>query len=188
MLCVIFAMSYCLMAQDNHLIYIRYDVGHGNPSAIVNEVDRIMNGSGDVLIFYSQASHPIIATKDSWTNLRTKMLTSSTSDAFDGDVDFETLDSLFNTVFAEKANFGLEGYRINGLNDGVWNVTFIMSKQMFSTTESYELVPLQFVDISQLLDRNIPLSFLYYDDSSTLGRIETLTHPLFGFSYSQSKK
>ena len=178
-LCIV-VLSIGVYAQ-NQFVYIRYNPGQGNSSAIVGTVDKLMaKSSGKVVVFVSNAASPIIATNNSeWEEARSELLRTQSAYEYYAEEESTFLNQYYTTLFAESVDQKLQ---IKGEEDKSWICTFIISEEILHSEEFEALA--ENISINELAKR-MSVDVLTYSNSSRLSPAEIAANTMFKFNITE---
>ncbi|MBQ9427895.1 MAG: hypothetical protein IJU36_09775 [Paludibacteraceae bacterium] len=176
----IMVMSIGMYAQ-NQFVYIRYNPGQGNSSAIVGTVDKLMaKSSGKVVVFVSNAASPIIAANSSeWEEVRSELLRMQSAYEYYAEDESAILNQYYTTLFAESVDKKLH---IKGKDDESWVCTFIISEESLHSDEFEALA--ENISVNELAKR-MSVDVLIYSDSPRLSPAEIAANTMFKFNITE---
>lgn len=176
----VMVLSIGVYAQ-NQFVYIRYNPGQGNSSAIVGTVDKLMEmSSGKVVVFVSKAASPIIASNSSeWWEVRGELLRMQSAYEYYAEDESAILNQYYTTLFAESVDKKLH---IKGKDDKSWICTFIISEEILHSEEFEALA--ENISINELAKR-MSVDVLTYSNSSRLSPAEIAANTMFKFNITE---
>jgi hypothetical protein len=171
-------MSACLMHAQNHFVYVRYSPKDGNVSAVISAIEELKNQSdGQVVVFISKASTPIVATKEKeWFDAREALLSMQVEFDYYPQEEATLLNTYFMQYFMESVSSSLH---IRGENDNEWTTTFIVSENMLQSDEFEYLA--ESIYVSELLQRMDVDIFTYNGYDNRLSSVDIPENKLFLF-------
>ena len=175
------ALMEAAMGDSFEFVYVRYNPKHGNASAIVRTIDNKMrNTNGQIVVFISHASSPIIATNESeWEEVRAGLLRMQTAYEYYAEDESRYLNSFFSKLFAESVDRNLH---LMGQVDHSWVCTFIISETMLHSDEFESLA--EMISVNEL-DRRMSVNVMTYNESQRLSLAEVASNTMFKFNISE---
>lgn len=163
---------------QNQFVYVRYSPKDGNVSAIVNTIDdMVQNAMGNVIVFLSRASTPMIATNNhEWNEIRSELLGMQTAYDYFAEDEALILNRYYADLFSETVN---ESLHLKGTDDKSWVCTFIISEQMFHSNEFESLA--ENISVNELFSR-MPVDILTYNESQRLSVVDAEMESMFKFN------
>ena len=185
-ICLLMMLLGSTFAQGRYFFYVRYDPAAGNSSAIVNWIDSVVNLHPlQFAVMLSGGSQPQVADENTWPDIRQKLLTQQSAPNVYADVEEQRLNELFAQLLSEHVKERNGTFKIIGENDYDWVVTFILSKSMYENEIEMEVVPLEFVQINQLEERDIIIHWMFYDSDIKLHECRNVPeHNLYSHKWS----
>lgn len=167
-----------LSYTQNQFVYVRYSPKDGNVSAIINTIDdMVQNAMGNVIVFLSRASTPMIATNNhEWNEIRSELLGMQTAYDYFAEDEALILNRYYADLFSETVN---ESLHLKGTDDKSWVCTFIISEQMFHSNEFESLA--ENISVNELFSR-MPVDILTYNESQRLSDVDAEMESMFKFN------
>jgi len=182
-ICIIFSLLVLSIVSyaQNQFVYVRYNPKHGNASAIVRTIDNMMrNAQGQVVVFISRASSPIIANNESeWEDVRAGLLRMQTAYEYYAEDESHYLNNYFSKLFAESVDRDLH---LKGHADKSWFCTFIISDAMLNSEEFESLA--EAISVNELA-RRMSVDVMTYNESQRLSSAEIVSNTMFKFNISE---
>lgn len=178
-LLVLLMMSACVMYAQNHFVYVRYSPKDGNVSPVVSTIEQIRNQvDGQVVVFISKASTPIVATSEKeWNEARETLLGMQVEFDYYPQEEATMLNAYFTQYFRESVSSSLH---ISGENDDKWTATFIVSENMLQSNEFEYIV--ENIYVNELLQRMNVDIFTYNEYDNRLSSAKMPENKLFLFN------
>ena len=177
-LIMMFLVLWGLGYAQNQFVYVRYNPSEGNVSAIVNTIDDMVRSAmGEVVVFLSQASTPVIATDShGWSEIRTELLGMQTAYDYFAEDEALVLNRYYAELFSETVDDSL---RLRGADDQSWECTFIISEQMYYSDEFESLA--ENISVNGLTSR-MSVDILTYNDSQRLSSVDMELKSMFKYN------
>lgn len=177
----VFLLMNIFSYAQNQFVYIRYNPKHGNASAIIEKIDKIVaENTGNVKIFISNASTPIIASdRYEWEDVRLILLKMQTENEYYAEDEAIFLNAYFSELFSEIVNDNLH---IKGVTDRSWGCTFIISEEILYSNDFEYLA--ENISINELYER-MPIDIMTYNHSPRLKYAQIAADKMFNFNISE---
>lgn len=182
-LCIIFSLLVWSIVgyAQNQFVYVRYNPKHGNASAIVRTIDNLIkNTRGQIVVFVSKASTPIIASNEyEWEDVRTGLLSIQSAYEYYAEDESRFLNNYFSKLFVESVDRNLH---LKGQTDKSWVCTFIISDAMLNSEEFEYLA--EMISVNELF-RRMSVDLMTYNESQYLSSAEFVYNTMFKFNTSE---
>ena len=178
-LLVLLMMIACLMHAQNHFVYVRYSPKDGNVSPVVSTIEELRSqADGQVVVFISNASTPIVATTEKeWFDARKTLLSMQVEFDYYPQEEAKMLNTYFTQYFRETVSSTLH---ISGEYDDKWTATFIVSENM-SQSEEIEYI-VECIYVNELFKRMDVDILTYNEDDARLSSAKLPDNKLFLFN------
>lgn len=171
----------CSLYSQSQFIYLRYDPIKGSSTTIIDAVETIIEQCGEdekFVVFRSNGVEPMVVRNMSdWNNLKKEISEQQSCGVSDYVQEIKLLNELFVELFNENVVIN-EDIRLNGVNDEEWNITFILSDEMYENSD-VEYIPFELEAINNLKTR-IKIEYLSYDKTS-IKSVEIENKSMFNF-------
>ncbi len=170
---------YCF--AQNQFVYVRYIPKDGNVSAITKAIDNIVNSTrGNIYVFISNASSPIIASNETeWQDAKTELLSMQTAYEYFPDEESFLLNQLYTKLFDESV---YDNLHIRGKYDEQWICTYIVSQSMLNSSDMDALA--ENISVNELPNR-MAVDILTYNEGNRLDNAEIYANTMFQFNITQ---
>lgn len=152
----------CATFAQNSFVYVRYNPQQGNASVVVDYIDNLYSGYGNVIVFFSNSVNPIVTRNfEDWSDLRSQILSMQIAPDYYEQEEIGLLNEQFTKYFAE---FVEANKTIKGSQDKDWTFISITSENDFDEASS---ALSKIISVNQLIDR-MKITHYTYNESNKL--------------------
>lgn len=161
-ICVFFIIVCSHAVAQNNIVYLKYGKQTDNVYVIADSLSAIYARSDKCVLCYCGE----IYEGSRFNNLmESKYFLLDTKPHIENE-EMTVLNELLSTIMNENVYMQSDRLYINGIFDGMFTLTFIMSD-----SDSYGKL-LKIIDVNELTDRNVNMRFLIYDDKGVIKQLE----------------